>query len=73
MTSEELDFMIQEITMGTPKTESVVLMTNEAADAWDRLKVQIEEIKMRGNEVAIPFETPYVDVVDPAFMVDPVE
>jgi hypothetical protein len=73
MTSEELDFMIQEITMGTPKKESVVLMTAEASDTWDRLEVQIEEIKMRGNEVAIPFETPYVDVIDPAFIIEPVE
>jgi len=73
ITSEALDFMIQEITMGIPKKESVVLMTAEASDVWDRLEVQIAEIKDAGGQVEIPFELPSVDIVKRSEVVEVVE
>jgi hypothetical protein len=73
MTGEELDFMIQEITMGMPKEQSTMIRSVEASVTWDQLESEIEEIKMRGNEVEIPFETPSVDVIDQTFITEPVE
>jgi len=73
MTGEELDFMIQEITMGIPKEQSTVIRSVKAFEMWDILESQIEEIKMRGNEIEIPFETPSVDVVTQALPIEPVE
>ncbi len=64
MTDDELDMMIQEITMGIPKAESLIIRSVADGEQWDRLAVQIAEIKARGNEVDIPFETPTVDIVN---------
>jgi hypothetical protein len=73
MTGEELDFMIQEITMGMPKEQSTMIRSVEASAIWDKLETEIEEIKMRGNEVEIPFEIPSADVIDQTFIIEPVE
>ena len=56
MESKDLNFMIQERTMGIPKKDSVVLMTAEASDAWDRLEIEIAEIKAQGLTVDCVFE-----------------
>lgn len=64
MTDDEMNMMIQEITMGIPKAESLIIRSVADGEQWDRLAVQIAEIKARGNEVDIPFETPTVDIVN---------
>lgn len=69
MTDEELNMMIQEITMDVPKAQSKIIRTLEHAEIWDKLAVEIADIKARGNEVDIPFETPSVDIVNPALVV----
>ena len=66
MTAEELNMMIQEITVGVTKADSLVIRSGEDAALWDTLAADIAEIKARGHIVDIPFETPSVDVVDPA-------
>ena len=53
-----MNMMIQEITMGIPKSQSLIIRTSEHAELWDRLAVEIADIMARGNEVDIPFETP---------------
>ena len=73
MTDDEMNRMIQEITMGTPREQSTVPMTLEAIEMWEKLSVQIAEIIADGFEVEIPYEIPTVDIVDPAMIVEPVE
>lgn len=73
MTDEEMNRMIQEITMGIPREQSTVPMTLEAIEKWDILSVQIAGIIARGNEVEIPYEIPTVDIVDPVMIIEPVE
>jgi hypothetical protein len=55
MTAEEVNMMIQEITLGIPKSESLVLHTPADSDMWDRLSVEIANIKARGHEIDLPF------------------
>jgi hypothetical protein len=62
---DEMNTMIQEITMGIPKEQSLVIRNDADAVAWDSLAAQIAEIKARGHEVEIPFETPTLEVVKP--------
>lgn len=69
MEDKELDFMIQEITMGIPREESHVRMTPEAIETWDTLTEEIAAIKAAGMQVDIPFDTPSVDVVNPKLIV----
>ena len=69
MEDEELDFMIQEITMGIPREKSCVRMTPEALETWDTLTEEIAAIKAAGMQVDIPFDTPSVDVVNPKLIV----
>lgn len=73
MTDDEINRMIQEITMGTPREQSTVPMTLEAIEKWEILSAQIAQIKADGFEVEIPYEVPTVDIVDPAMIVEPVE
>ena len=51
-----MNFMIQEITCGVPKKDSVVPMTLEASEAWDKLEIEIADIKSRGLIVDCVFE-----------------
>lgn len=71
MTAEEMNMMIQEITMNIPKSDSLMIRSGADSDLWDVLTVQIAEIKARGNEVEIPYETPPVDVVNVDLIVPP--
>ena len=73
MTDDEMNRMIQEITMGIPREQSTVPMTLEAIEKWEILSAQIAEIIADGYEVEIPYETPTVDIVDPGMIVEPVE
>jgi len=54
ISGKEMNFMIQEITMGIDKQDSVVDMTDEASQMWDILETQIKEIKQDGYIVDIP-------------------
>ncbi len=73
MTDDEMNRMIQEITMGIPREQSTVPMTLEAIEKWEILTEQIAEIIADGYEVEIPYEIPTVDIVDPAMIIEPVE
>ena len=73
MTDEEMNRMIQEITMGIPREQSTVPMTLEAIEKWEILTEQIGQIIADGFEVEIPYEVPTVDIVDPSLIVEPVE
>lgn len=73
MTDDEMNRMIQEITMGIPREQSTVPMTLEAIEKWEILSEQIAEIIAEGYEVEIPYEIPSVDIVDPAMIIEPVE
>ena len=73
MTDDEMNMMIQEITMGIPKAQSLIIRSRADADIWDTLAGEIADIKARGNEVDIPFETPPVDVVATALIVTQAE
>lgn len=73
MTDDEMNRMIQEITMGIPREQSTVPMTLEAIEKWEILSEQIADIIARGNEVEIPYEIPSVDIVDPAMIIKPAE
>lgn len=73
MTDDEMNRMIQEITMGIPREQSTVPMTLEAIEKWEILSAQIAEIVADGFEVEIPYETPTVDIVDQTMIVEPVE
>ena len=65
MTDEEMNRMIQEITMQIPREQSTVPMNPEAIEMWDRLTEQIARIIADGLEVEIPYEVPDVDIVEP--------
>lgn len=69
MTDDEMNMMIQEITMGIPKAQSLIIRSRADGEIWDALAAEIADIKARGNEVDIPFETPPVDVVKTALIV----
>lgn len=73
MTDDEMNRMIQEITMGIPREQSTVPMTLEAIEKWEILTEQIGQIIADGFEVEIPYEVPTVDIVDPSLIVEPVE
>lgn len=73
MTDDEMNRMIQEITMGIPREQSTVPMTLEAIEKWEILSEQIADIIADGYEVEIPYEIPSVDIVDPAMIIKPAE
>ncbi len=53
VTADELMTMTKEITLGASPSESSLEMTPARRRAWDRLKVQINEIKASGRIVQI--------------------
>jgi hypothetical protein len=61
VSDKDMDFMIQEITMGIDKNDSIVEMTGHASLIWDILFEQIQEIKEKGYIVDIPASTPSGD------------
>jgi len=67
---EQLDRMIREIVMGTPREESLVPVNDETTKYWNSLTKEIAEIHARGHTVDIAFETPSVDPVDPKMIID---
>jgi hypothetical protein len=73
MTDDEMNMIIQEITLNVPKEESTLIRDAEASEAWDVLTEQINAIKAEGREVEIPFELPTVDVVEDSLIVEAVE
>lgn len=73
ITAKDLERMTTEITLGVPKAESSLVMTQELSRWWDRLARQVADIKERGREVDAPFETADVDPVPESNVVEPVE
>ena len=55
MTEEELNMMIQEITMEVPKCDSLVIRSRADANMWDKLAGEIADMKARDREIEIPY------------------
>ena len=53
VTADELMTMTREITLGVQPRNSSVEMTAARRQAWDRLRIQIREIKAKGGIVEI--------------------
>jgi hypothetical protein len=53
VTADELMTMTREITLGVPPRNSSLEMTAARRQAWDRLRIQINEIKAKGGIVEI--------------------
>ena len=53
VTADELMTMTKEITLGVSPRNSSLEMTPARRRAWDRLKVQVDEIKASGRIVRI--------------------
>ena len=63
-TSEQLERMVTEITLGFDKRDSVIPMTPLIAAEWDQLEREIREIRAQGFVVGNANEIPAVVQVD---------
>jgi len=70
MNSEKLDYMIQEITMDTPKEATTLISNAEESAMWDKLENEIAEIKAKGYIVDMVFDTPTVDPINSTRIVE---
>lgn len=58
ITTEEVERMVTEITLGMDKSKSKVKMTEQASKMWDKIVSEVEEMKSSGYVVDPPKETP---------------
>jgi hypothetical protein len=63
MDSKKMELMIQQITMGVQKDETTLIKNEEESATWDRLEIEIAEIKAKGWIVDIASDLPDVDPV----------
>lgn len=70
MNSEKMDFMIQEITMNMPKEATTLINNAEESAMWDKLEIEIAEIKAKGHIVDMVFDIPTVDPIHPTRIVE---
>lgn len=64
-TSEQLERMVTEITLGIDKRDSLIPMTPSISETWDQLEREIREIRAQGLIVDNPAEVPAVVQVEP--------
>lgn len=64
MDSDLLFKMLVEVSLGKNKKDSVVPMTEEASQMWDKLVLEVAEIEAKGRSVEIPFEAPDVEIIE---------
>lgn len=54
MDSDDVIRVYTQIVNGTPKADSVVLLTPELSALWDEIAADIEDYKASGFELAVP-------------------
>ena len=64
MDSDLLFKMLVEVSLGKNKKDSVVPMTEEASQMWDKLVLEVAEIEAKGRSVEIPFEAPDIEIIE---------
>lgn len=64
MDSDLVFAMYVEVANGKDKKDSVVPMTEEASNLWDKMVTEVAEVRAEGYGLDIPFEMPDVDIVD---------
>ena len=63
MDSSVIERLYTEIVLGIPKTASKFAPLTEAYSLiWDKIAGEVEEIKKQGGIIAIPAETPSLEV-----------
>lgn len=73
MEARDLEIMTQQIMRGVTKEQSSMIRDVEASEVWDALEAEIAEMKAQGIIVEIPYESPGMQPLDPALIVDAVE
>lgn len=73
MEARDLEIMIAQITRGDTKEQSRVTLDEEGSEIWDRLEVQIAEIKRDGFIVDTDSEIGTMVPLRPGDIVEPVE
>ena len=57
-----IERMLVEIGLGISKEDSLLNpLSSEESETWDKLVIQVAEIKANGGEIEIPSEIPDID------------
>jgi hypothetical protein len=65
MDSSVIERLYVEVVLGIPKTESKFAPLTEAYSLiWDNISRDVAEIKAKGGIIAIPNETPSIEIVE---------
>jgi len=64
MDSDLVFAMYVEVANGKDKKDSIVPMTEEASALWDKMVIEVAEVRAEGYGLDIPFEMPDVEIVE---------
>jgi hypothetical protein len=64
MDSDLVFAMYVEVANGKDKRDSIVPMTEEASALWDKMVIEVAEVRAEGYGLDIPFEMPDVEIVE---------